>query len=160
MTSYFTERAVGGSAGSSEKSINPRIYRKWKDALPDLENAPLFRVIGRKKEYEDGIGKTYHFTEEEKDTWANLFEYKGSEENVRLRFSIDKIGASLQDVVILYEDSVDSDAWEKFLSGLRQKEEEKEKPTPVDLAPKEPEAPVIPPGRWKSALRGKWLWRP
>ncbi len=150
---------VGGSAGSSEKKVLiPRIYRKWKDALPDLENAPLFRVIGRKKEYEDGFGKTYHFTEAEKDNWANLFEYKGSEENVRLRFSIDKIGARLQDIVILYEDSVDSDAWEKFLSGLRQKEEEKEKPTPVDLIPKEPETPVTPPGGWKSALRGKWLW--
>ncbi|MEN6319966.1 MAG: tetratricopeptide repeat protein [Syntrophaceae bacterium] len=152
---------VGGAAGSSEKEVLiPRIYRKWKDALPDLENAPLFRVIGRKKEYEDGVGKTYQFTEAEKDTWANLFEYKGSEENVRLRFSIDKIGAGLQDIVILFEDSVNADAWEKFISSLRQKEEEEEeeKPTPVELVSKEPEMPVTPPGRWKSALRGRWRW--
>src|SRR4030042_1298183 len=95
---------VGGSAGSSDKeNLLPRIYKKWKDALPDLENAPLFKLLGRKKEYDDGIGKTYHFTEEEKDTWANLFEYKGSEENVRLRFAIDKIGAGLDDVDIIYE---------------------------------------------------------
>ena len=41
---------VGGSAGSSEKkNMLPRIYRKWKDALPDLETAPLFKVVGRKK---------------------------------------------------------------------------------------------------------------
>ena len=59
---------VGNSLGSSENLI-PRIYRKWKDALPDLENAPLFKVVGRKKE-EDG----YRFSEAEKDAWANLFE--------------------------------------------------------------------------------------
>jgi TolB-like protein len=148
---------VGGSAGSSEKEvIIPRIYRKWKDALPDLENAPLFRVIGRKKEYEDGVGKTYKFTEAEKDNWANLFEYKGSEENVRLRFSIDKIGVALQDIVILFENTVNADAWEKFISSLRQKEEEK--PTPADLVPKEPETPVTPPEGWKGALRGRRQW--
>src|SRR4030067_2751072 len=77
---------VGGSAGSSDKeNLLPRIYKKWKDALPDLEDAPLFKVLGRKKEYDEGIGKTYQFSEEEKDSWANLFEYKGSEENIRLR---------------------------------------------------------------------------
>ena len=47
---------VGGSAGSSEKeSLIPRIYRKWKDALPDLENAPLFKVMGRKKSRTTGL---------------------------------------------------------------------------------------------------------
>src|SRR4030042_6760134 len=94
---------VGGSAGSSEKEILlPRIYRKWKDALPDLENGPLFKVIGRQKELEDGVGKTYHFTDAEKDSWANIFEYRGSEENVRPRFSIDKLGAGLDDIFIIY----------------------------------------------------------
>ena len=34
--------SVGGGAGSSKRGyLLPRIYRKWKDALPDLENAPL-----------------------------------------------------------------------------------------------------------------------
>jgi len=43
---------VGGSAGSSEKELLlPRIYRKWKDALPDLEDARLFNVLGKKKQY-------------------------------------------------------------------------------------------------------------
>ena len=58
---------VGAAAGSSDKeSLLPRIYRKWKDALPDLENAPLFKVLGRKKGYDEGIAKTYQFTEMEK----------------------------------------------------------------------------------------------
>ncbi len=81
---------VGASAGSSDKeNLLPRIYRKWQHALPNLEEAPLFKVLGRKKEYDEGAGKTYPFTEAEKDSWANLFEYKGSEENVRLKFAVD-----------------------------------------------------------------------
>src|SRR4030042_6069770 len=114
---------IGGSAGSSEEeTLLSRIYKKWQHALPNLEEAPLFTVLGRKKGYEEGIGKTYHFTEAEKDSWANLFEYKGSEEHVRLRFSIDRIGASLDDVVILYEGSSNGDAWNRFLSNLKRKE--------------------------------------
>ena len=112
--------SVGGSAGSSDKkNLLVRIYQKWKGALPDLEGAPLYKVLGRKKEYDEGIGKTYIFTETEKDSWANLFEYKGSKENVRLKFSIDKIGASLDDVVIIYEGALDGEAWERFLSSLK-----------------------------------------
>ena len=49
---------VGGSAGSSEKeNLLPRIYRKWKHALPNLEEAPLFKVLGGKKEYDGVNGK-------------------------------------------------------------------------------------------------------
>ena len=70
---------IGGAAGSSEEeNLLSRIYRKWQHALPNLEEAPLFMVLGKKKRYEEGIGKTYHFTEAENDSWANLFEYKGS----------------------------------------------------------------------------------
>lgn len=78
---------VGESAGSSDRdSLLPRIYRKWKNALPNLEDAPLFKVLGKEREYDGGTGKVYPFTEEEKDAWANLFQYKGSEQHLRLRF--------------------------------------------------------------------------
>lgn len=114
---------VGGTAGSSEKeTLLPRIYKKWKSALPDLENAPLFRVLGRTKEYGDGSTRTYRFTDEEKDLWANLFEYKGSGENVRLRFSLDKLGAGLDDVAVVYGEGTaqeEADGWEKFLESLK-----------------------------------------
>jgi hypothetical protein len=58
---------IGGAAGSSEKeNLLPRIYKKWKDALPNLEEAPLFKVLGRRKEEGDGaIGKIYSFTDVE-----------------------------------------------------------------------------------------------
>jgi adenylate cyclase len=148
---------VGGSAGSSDKeNLLPRIYKKWKDALPDLEDAPLFKVLGRKKEYDEGIGKTYHFTEEEKDSWANLFEYKGSEENVRLRFSIDRLGANLNDIVIIYEEYLNEEAWERFISGLKQKGEEKLEPTA--LVSKESEAPVFRLKKWKIIWAGRYQW--
>ena len=111
---------VGGSAGSSGKeNLLPRIYRKWKHALPNLEEAPLFKVLGRKKVQEGLNGKSYSFTESEKDLWANLFAYIGSEENVRLKFAVDKIGLNLNDVVITYGEFRDEEAWEVFLAQLR-----------------------------------------
>jgi TolB-like protein/Tfp pilus assembly protein PilF len=119
---------VGGSSGSSDKEhLMPRIYRKWQHALPDLEEAPLFKVLGKRKEYDEGSGKTYPFTEAEKDSWANLFEYQGSEENVRLKFAINRGGATLDDIVIIYEDSLNGEAWEKFISSLKEKKAESDK---------------------------------
>ena len=38
--------SLGGLAGSSAtENLLQRIYRKWKDGLPDLEKAPLFKVL-------------------------------------------------------------------------------------------------------------------
>jgi adenylate cyclase len=150
--------SVGSSAGSSDKkNLLARIYRKWKDALPNLEEAPLYKVLGRKKEYDEGIGKTYVFTEAEKDSWANLFEYKGSEENVRLKFSIDKIGASLDDVVIVYEDAFDGDAWERFLSSLKGRVEGVPEMETVQSLAGMPAAPVSSIGKQRTVLQRRRL---
>ncbi len=144
---------IGGSAGSSEEeSLLSRIYKKWKEALPNLEEAPLFMVLGKKKGYEEGIGKTYHFTEAEKDSWANLFEYIGSHENVRLKFAVDRIGATLDDIVILYEDSLNGEAWEKFISSLKEKAELDH---PVSEKP-EVAAPLL--ERRRALLLGGYRW--
>jgi len=59
------------------------------------QEAPLFKVLGKKKEYAEGTGKAFPFAEGEKDSWANLLEHNGSEKNVRLKLAIDKIGAGL-----------------------------------------------------------------
>ncbi|MGD9033607.1 MAG: tetratricopeptide repeat protein [Desulfobacteraceae bacterium] len=122
-TLALLNETVGGRAGSSDrKNLLRRIYRKWKDALPDLEHAPLFTIPGRRKEYGDTIGKTYAFTDEEKDAWANLFEYKGSLENVRLRFSIDRLGATLDQVAITYGKEPDLSneySWDRFMGSLK-----------------------------------------
>ncbi len=111
---------VGGAAGSSEKeNLLPRIYRKWKHALPNLEEAPLFKVLGRRKEDNGVAGRTYAFTDREKDQWANLFAYIGSEENVRLKFDLEKIGIRLDDVAVTFGELRDLEAWEDFGSRLR-----------------------------------------
>jgi len=114
---------VGRGAGSSKKEkLLSRIYRKWKDALPDLENAPLFKVIGRKKVYDDTSRKTYRFDSKTKDAWANLFEYKGSGEKVRLRFSAERFGVELEDVLVVYGDrsnTGEGTAWDRFVEHLR-----------------------------------------
>ncbi len=118
---------IGGSTGSSApETLLARIYKKWQHALPNLEEAPLFLVLGRKKDYAQGSGRTYAVTEAEKDGWANLFEYKGSHENVRLKFALDRIGATVDDVVLRYEDAVDAEAWERFISRLKEKGKEGE----------------------------------
>jgi adenylate cyclase len=150
---------IGESAGSSHReNLLPRIYRKWKDVLPDLEDAPLFKVLGRRKEYDEGIGRTYPFTEVEKDNWANLFEYQGSEENVRLKFAIDRVGATLDDIVIVYENSLNGDAWERFISSLKEREGEKEKAEPDYRISKEPEVAVPPSERRRTLLPTRYRW--
>ncbi len=113
---------VGGSAGSSDKKkLLPRIYRKWKGALPDLENAPLFKVMGRKKTYDESSAMVYRFDRKTQDVWANLFEYRGSREKVRLRFSFDKVGVGPKDIVIVYGNERDAEtgrAWDRFIESL------------------------------------------
>lgn len=138
---------VGESAGSSKKDhLLPRIYRKWKDSLPDLENAPLFKVVGKKKKYDELMEKIYQFSEEEKDIWANFFEYKGSHENVRLRFSIDQLSVGLEDIAIVYgENSVLSDtaAWEFFLKELEKNLEDELRTDHLDSKPTRTGIPMV-----------------
>ncbi len=153
---------IGGSAGSSEAgTLLSRIYSKWQHALPNLEEAPLFTVLGRKKGYEEGTGKTYPFTEAEKDCWANLFEYKGSHENVRLKFAIDKVGATLDDVVIIFEDSLNEEAWKKFISSLKDGRKEEAEQVEEPGEPAIPEPPVVqipPPQERKVSWLSRYRW--
>ncbi len=128
--------SIGGSAGSSGKeNLLHRIYTKWRDTLPNLEEAPLFKVLGKKKDVEEGAtGKIYLFTDVEKDEWANLFEYTGSEENVRLKFAIDRIGATLDDVAIVYDETLNAEAWKKFTNECGQELRKLIKVPPIDYS--------------------------
>jgi len=138
---------IGGTAGSSDKeNLLSRVYRKWKDALPNLEEAPLFKVLGKKKEEGDGaVGKVYPFTDAEKDGWANLFEYVGSEENVRLKFSIDKIGVGLNETSITFGDFRNGEAWDHFIASLDKGRKEESEPVEEDITPKPPIVPFSSP---------------
>jgi adenylate cyclase len=152
---------IGDAAGSSdEENLLHRIYRKWKDALPNLEEAPLFKVLGKKKEAGEGTtGKVYSFADAEKDEWANLFEYLGSNENVKLKFALDKIGVGLNETSIVFGDSFNEEAWEKFISSLKKKEE-KEESAPVEETPV-PEPPAVPisaPQKPKISWLSRYRW--
>jgi len=145
---------VGESAGSSkEENLLSRIYKKWQYALPNLEEAPLFTVVGRKKGYEEGTSRAYRCTEAEKDTWANLFEYQGSHENVRLKFAIDKIGVGLNDILIMYDDCVNGEAWEKFTSNLKETKAE-----PYHSVSEEVKVAPLLPEKRKILLPGRYRW--
>ena len=154
-------KTVGASAGSSKKKqLIPRVYRKWKDALPDLENAPLFKVVGRKKRYDESMDKVYGFDDAEKDSWANLFEYKGSHEHVRLRFSIDQLDADLDDVIIIFGEypsqSENEDAWERYIAHLEENMKDRSIPERVDGELKAPELPLPRQSRWLRARPDRW----
>jgi adenylate cyclase len=153
--------SIGDAAGSSEKeNLLPRIYRKWKNSLPNLEEAPLFKILGRKKEEGDGtIGKTYSFSDAEKDRWANLFEYMGSEENVRIKFAIDKIGVGLNETEIIFEDSLNGEAWNRFTSSLKKNGEESSQPEGDKAIPEPPPTPFSLPqeGKFAWVSRHRWI---
>ncbi len=150
---------IGSSAGSSDReNLIPRIYRKWKNALPDLENAPLFKVLGRRKEHYEGVSGSYPFSEAEKDNWANLFEYQGSEGNVRLKFGIDRIGATLDDIVIVYENSLNGDAWERFISNLTGMNKDLSNEDVFQSPPETPESRISPAGKHKTTWQRGRRW--
>lgn len=152
--------SIGGAAGSSDKeNLLPRIYRKWKNALPNLEEAPLFKVVGKRKGEEDeGIGKVYTFTDIEKDWWANLFEYVGSEENVRLRFCVDKTGVGLNEISIIFRDFRNGEAWGQFIGSLERIRKEESKPLEENVAPETRVIPFSPAKERKITLFSWYSW--
>jgi adenylate cyclase len=153
--------SIGGAAGSSDKeNLLPRIYRKWKSALPNLEEAPLFKVLGKKKEEGDGaIGKVYSFTDAEKDAWANLFEYMGSDENIRLKFAIDKMGVSLNETSIIFGDFFNCTAWDRFISSLKKDGEGKPEVAEETAVPEPASALFSPAKKEKLAwlVQNRWV---
>ena len=107
------------------------------------------------------MDKVYGFNAGEKDSWANLFEYKGSHEHVRLRFSIDRLDASLDDVIIVYGEYpalANLDAWEGFIAGLKEKLEDKSRSERADSELKAPESPLPQLRRWPRAMPGRRQW--
>ena len=92
--------------------------------------------------------KIYSFTDAEKDGWANLFEYMGSDENVRLKFAIDKIGVSLDKASIIFGDLLNGDAWDQFIASLKKDGGEKRRIFPDEETsapmPDKPSIAVLP----------------
>ena len=83
---------------------------------------------------------------------------KGSEENVRLKFAVDKVGASIEDIDIIYEGSSNGEAWERFLSSLRGKAETAPETKPIQSPSLVPEAPVSLPKEERITRPSRLRW--
>jgi len=116
-TLVFLNEKMGRKLGSSKKKdLLGRIYRTWK-VLGDLEKAEHFEIMDREKIYfKQTREKRYECEDEEHDSWANLFGLMGSETQIRLRLSIDKLSLTLEDVQIKYRGS--DRPWEDFLNDI------------------------------------------
>ena len=113
--------ALSGKHTSKDvEKIWVKINIAWRHRLPDLEEAALFKVLDRKRisPYEKGGKYRYKCSDVECDTWANLFGY--DENNKwRLKFAVDSIPLSLNNISITLGDLKDKFAWQAFVKSLR-----------------------------------------
>jgi hypothetical protein len=66
--------SIGGGAGSSNKvNLFHRVYTKWKVALPNLEEAPLFKVLGKKRKRPMGPPERSIYLPRRKKTAGPIF---------------------------------------------------------------------------------------
>jgi adenylate cyclase len=73
---------------------------------------------------------------------------------VRLKFAIDKIGVGLNETSIIFEDSLNAEAWDQFISTLKNVTKEESEPMEETAVP---ETPVIPLSSPKEKI--PWLSR-
>ena len=114
------ESLAGQHASKTSKGMWDKIRKAWRHRLPDLETAALFKVLDRDliSPYEKGGKFRYDCSDEECDTWANLFDY--DENNPwRFKFSIDSVSLSLNDISVTLRDLRDHSAWQEFVKRLR-----------------------------------------
>ena len=92
---------------------------------------------------------------------ANLFEYSGSHEHVRLRFSIDKLDVVLDEVTIVYGEHLErsnGNAWEGFIKHLREKSAAQSSPKKEYLEAEKPEKQRVRLWNWSISMPDKWRW--
>jgi TolB-like protein len=81
---------------------------------------------------------------------------------VRLRFSIDRLDASLDDVIIVYgeypAELANEDVWEGFIAHLKENLEDGSIPERAYGEFKESELPLLRQRRWLRAVPSRWLW--
>ena len=97
-----------------------KINMAWRQRLPDLETAALFKVLDRDliSPYEKGGKYRYDCSDDECDTWANLFGY--DENNPwRFKFAIDLVPLGLNDITVKLGNLRDNSAWQEFVKHLK-----------------------------------------
>jgi len=110
---------AGQHASKTTEGMWDKIRKGWRHRLPDLETAALFKVLDRDliSPYEKGGKYRYDCSDDECDTWANLFAY--DENNPwRFKFAIDSASISLNDISVTLGDLRDNSAWKEFVKSL------------------------------------------
>lgn len=118
---------AGRYASKNVEDMWGKLRKAWRDRLPDLETAPLFKLKDRDiiQPYEKGGRFKYECSEDECDVWANLFQY--DENNKwRYKFAIEAVSLNLKDIRLNFEDLSDKLAWKEFVGRL-QSEKNREK---------------------------------
>jgi TolB-like protein/Tfp pilus assembly protein PilF len=128
---------AGPHASENESGMWEKIRKAWHYTLPDLEEAAHFKILDKDliRPYEKGGKYRYGCSEEESDTWANLFVY--DEYNPwRFKFAVDSVSLDLEDISLSFGDLQDDKAWQGFVKSLSmepspvEEKEARERPTP------------------------------
>jgi len=98
-------------------SLLAKLRVAWRNRLPDLETATLFKVQDRDRisPYEKGGKYRYECSEMECDIWANLFGYD-DQNKWRFKFAVDSASLRLDDISLLFEGLRDNSAWNEFMT--------------------------------------------
>lgn len=115
---------AGQNASKTVGGMWDKIRKAWRYKLPDLETAAHFKILNRNllPPYERGGKYRYDCSDEESDTWANLFRY--DENNKwRFKFAVDSASLSLNDIWLKLGDMRDNSAWQEFIKRLSLAEE-------------------------------------
>jgi TolB-like protein/Flp pilus assembly protein TadD len=111
---------AGPYASKTVEGMWDKIRKAWRYTLPDLETGTLFKILDRNliSPYEKGGKYRYDCTEEECNTWANLFGYDESNP-WRFKFAFDSTSLSLNDISVIFGDLRDNSAWQEFVKRLK-----------------------------------------
>jgi len=110
-------------ASKIEANLYEKIRKAWTGRLRDLNKAEGFKILNRSKNpYGGNIEKEkYACPENECDAWDNLLGYHPSKK-LLYKFDSEKVGISLDDVVVNFDEKTDIAAWKSFLKSLDTKE--------------------------------------
>ncbi len=131
MLRWLDSSISGKFASQSTENMWAKIKMAWRQRLPDLETAAFFKIENRDmiQPYGKGGKSRYDCSDEECDTWANLFQY--DENNIwRFKFAVDSVSLNLEDVHLSFGDLREQSAWQEYIKSLSPpKTDDSDKPT-------------------------------
>jgi HEAT repeat protein len=119
----------------TQHDIFVKVTTAWKKRIKFLYKGGLFDLIYHVKDpFEDRVinkSPTY----DEKDFWGKLIKIWGSHQNASLKFAVDAVDLTLDDVKIKFKDK-EENAWKRFYKSLQDKKSNDTKRSESDIDPK------------------------